>query len=246
MRPAALALLLFVSQDDPVAVVRKALEKTEAASYSYTVSGRFDRTGEFVPPAILTARIGTLEAARNGGNLVIKWPDGKWKTSAELVGEELDKRDQETIDKLRTLQDGEAPHVRVRELLDLVEKGTKGEDTEVDKTPCSVFTLRFSKERLKLYLERQIETAVARGSLRKPDAIKWSTLEGSLKVFVEKSEGWLAQVVDERSVKIEYKQSASGDQKVFECKFVYDFNGWGKTTAGIPAEVKEKLGMEKK
>ena len=66
MRPAILALLLFIPQDDPVAVVRKALEKTEAASYSYIVSGRFDRTGEFVPPAILTSRIGSLEAARNG------------------------------------------------------------------------------------------------------------------------------------------------------------------------------------
>ncbi len=238
-------LCLLLAQEDALQAVRKSLEKTAETSYYYTVEGRFTRSGEYEPPGILTARIGSLESVRNDNQTMLKGPDGRWKTPAERNGEQADKLDAELVDQIRTLDDASIPHVAARELLDLVDRATKGDDTTIDKTPVHVYTLRFSKERLKVYLDGLITNAVARGSMKKPDAIKWSTLEGSMKVYIDKKDGWLARLEDERSVKIEYKDSGAGKGEKQVWKSVMDFAGWGRVKATVPDEVRERVGLPK-
>jgi hypothetical protein len=240
-------LLLFLAlcpQDSPLESVQKSLAKTAESSYAYKVTGRFERSGEWVPPGLLTARIDAFDSARNGMALLVKGPDGLWKTPGERMGELVEKPDKVTGDMIKTLEEAEPPHVMVADLVRLADKATKGDDIVLDGTKCARYTLTFSKELLKAFLEKQMAKSIERGTIAKPDAVKWSTLEGSLRVYVDRQDGFLAKVIDKRSVKTEYKRSGAADVKVYENEFEFDFNGWGKATASLPVEVKEKLGIK--
>jgi hypothetical protein len=241
-----LALALALLQEDALGAVRNALEKTESQSYYYAVEGRFKRTGEWVPPGLLTARIDTFQSARHGQTILVKGPEGLWKTPGERLGELVEKPDKEAADRVKTLEEAEPPHKILRELLDLADKAVKGDDREMDGVKCAVYTVSYSKERLRTYLEKQMEKSIQRGTLAKPDEVKWSTLKGSLRLYVSKGDGAVARVVDERSVKIEYKQSGAPDSRTYTNEMTFEISGWGKAAAELPAEIKDKLGIQEK
>ncbi|HEU4339829.1 MAG TPA: hypothetical protein VFS19_07150, partial [Planctomycetota bacterium] len=105
-RLALAALLLHPIQDPaPIDVVKAAIEATAKASYAYRVGGRFTRQGVFVPPDLLTARIDGFQSARNGARILVKGPEGLWKTPDERIGEQVEGTPPEVADKVTTLRE---------------------------------------------------------------------------------------------------------------------------------------------
>src|SRR5262245_44101954 len=94
-----LAALLLLQEPTPVDAVKAAIETTASSSYAYRVGGRFRREGVFVPPDVLTARIEGYQSARNGSKILIKGPEGLWKTPDERIGEQVEGTPADAADK---------------------------------------------------------------------------------------------------------------------------------------------------
>src|SRR6185295_19388198 len=98
------ALMIQPFQEpSPVDAVKSAIEPTAKSSYAYRVGGRFKREGVFVPPDLLTARIGAFQSARNGTKILVKGPEGLWKTPDERLGEQVEGTPPEAADMVTTL-----------------------------------------------------------------------------------------------------------------------------------------------
>lgn len=245
----ALALLALSSvegalllQEDPLDGIRKAIEKTATAPYAYRVDGRFSRSGEFAPEATLTAQIKHYQSARNGERILVKGPEGLWKTPEERLGEKVENPDKEAPDMVRTLQEAEAPHRMVEYLLTLVTKGREPVERDVEGVACRRWTLAFTKDALKSSLDRQMSKSVKAGTLRRPDEVRWSTAAGSLVVYAHKRDGHLVQALDERRVQIAYNvPDQQPEVRVYKIEYKFVFAEWGKAKLALPKEVRERL-----
>src|SRR5262245_2232340 len=107
---ALLLLGLLVPQDQQLEALRKILQSAGDEGYAYTVAGRFERAGEFLPGPILTSRMKIYQSARRGDLILVKGPDGLWRTAEDRLGEKTQKIDPDAADIVRTLQGAEAPH----------------------------------------------------------------------------------------------------------------------------------------
>jgi hypothetical protein len=247
MRALSLALCLSLqaaSADEHLDALRKAVDKTGSAAYSYQVKGRFERAGEFVPEALLTSRIKLYQSARHGEKILVKGPEGLWKTPEERIGEKVEKPDPDAAAMVRTLQEAEAPHRMAAELLKSVARGRAPEDRELDGIPCRRYQLGFTAESVRASLEKQIEKALKAGTLERPDEIQWGTAKGSLRIYVHRLDGRLVKLIDERLVRMAYKRDESTQIKIYKTDMELDFRDWGRAQAALPPEVKEKLGIK--
>ncbi|MBI2900156.1 MAG: hypothetical protein HYY17_08215 [Planctomycetes bacterium] len=235
-----LALLL---QEDAGDAARKAIDKTAAASYTYKVSGKYDRTGEFKPEAVLTCTIRKYRSARNGERVFVKGPEGLWKTPTERLGEQVQNPDRDAADIVTTLRDAEPPHKMLRDTLDLCRRGTRADDRPVDGLPCRVYWFTLSDAALKDSLDRQIRKSAEGGAIAAPDWIHWASMRSSVRVWVGAADGRLVQVRDERSVKIGYKRSGAEETRTYLNEMTFSLSGWGATKIDLPKEVAEKLGI---
>src|SRR5258705_2367917 len=119
MRLWLLAILAPPSQEpSPVDAVRSAIKVTSESSYAYAVKGRFSREGVFAPPGVLTARIDAFQSARNGATILVKGPEGLWKTPDERIGERVEGTPADVADKVTSLVEAEPPHAMLTALLD--------------------------------------------------------------------------------------------------------------------------------
>lgn len=221
-------LLWIVLQEDAAEAVRKAAEKTGSASYAYRVAGRFERTGEFRPEAVLASTIRQYRSARNGTRILIKGPEGLWKSPEERLGERVENPDRDAADIVATLRDAEPPHRMLLDTLRLCEKGTRGED----RSGCRVYWFRLADAELRASLERQMKKGDA------PDSVSWSSMRSVLRVYVT-PEGQVGRILDERSVKIEIRKEA----RLFRTEMDFTLSGFGTTRVDLPDEVREKLGV---
>lgn len=241
-----LLLLSLVVQSDPTLdAIRKGLRDTGLDAYSYRVKGRFEREGESLPGPILTSRMKLYQSARNGEVILVKGPDGLWRTPADRLGEKTERIDPDAADVVRTLEGAEAPHRILEALLGEVDKGRDPEDRDVDGVPCRRYVLTYRMTALKESLEKMIEKAVEKKTLTRPDEIRWSsTAKGSLRLYFNKKDGRLVKAVDERSVKIAYKvPDQQPDLKTYKTEMDFELGDWGKATPQLPKEVKERLGI---
>src|SRR5688572_2722212 len=166
-----LLLALSPQEPSPADPVKAAIELTGTSSYSYRVGGRFKREGVSVPPDVLTARIEGFQSARNGSRILIKGPEGLWKTPDERIGEQVEGTPPEVADKVTTLREAERPHAMLAMMMADVKSGAALD------TPGS-YRFAYDPVKVRAYLRKEIDKAVERGTLPKPDAISWESVEG--------------------------------------------------------------------
>ena len=232
-----LTITLLAQDPDPVEAVKKAIEVTSTRSYAYRVGGRFKREGVFVPPDVLTARIDGFQSARNGAKILIKGPEGLWKTPDERIGEQVEGTPPDTADKVTTLREAERPHEMLATLLAEVKAG-KG------RAEAGVVTLALDPEKVRTYLRKELDKAIERGTIAKPDSVSWDTAEGRLVVHVDKS-GRIAKFRDERSVSLRYKRAEDPDEKKrYKTEMEFELTDHGVASINLPAEVKQRLGIK--
>jgi len=238
-----LLLPLLFQADENLDAVRKVLRAAGDEAYAYKVKGRFEREGESLPGPILTSRMKVYQSARRGEQILVKGPEGLWKTPEERLGEKTEKVDPDAADIVRTLQGAEAPHRILEVLLQDVDKGRDPEDREVDGVRCRRYVLYYKAAALKESLEKMIEKAVEKKVLSRPDEIRWSsTARGTLRIYVNRKDGRLVKAVDERSVKIAYKvPEQQPELKTYKTEMEFELSDWGKATPQLPKEVKERL-----
>jgi hypothetical protein len=239
-----LLLIPLLLQSDPnLEAILKGLRETGEQPYSYRVKGRFEREGESLPGPILTSRMKVYQSARNGERILVKGPDGLWRTPEDRLGEKTEKIDPDAADIVRTLQGAESPHRIVEALLADVDKGRDPEDRDVDGVPCRRYVLYYRMPALKESLEKMIEKAVEKKTLTRPDEIRWSSsAKGSLRIYFSKKDGRLIKAVDERSVKIAYKvPDQQPDLKTYKTEMDFELSDWGKAAPQLPPEVKQRL-----
>jgi len=243
----ALALLAALqAADEHLEAVRKAIGKTSSQSYGYEVKGKYERAGEFAPDDILTSRIKQYQSARRGESILVKGPEGLWKTPDERLGEKVERPDPEAAPIVRILQETEPPHRILERALTCVEKGRAPEDREVDGVLCQRYVLALTPAPLKEHLSAHMEKAIKAGTLSRPDEYRWSsTMKGSIAVYVSKKDGRLVKVKDERSVKIAYKvPDGQPEIKTYKLEMEFEFARWGEAKPELPKEVKDRLGLK--
>jgi hypothetical protein len=239
-----LLFLFLLPQDSNLDAVKKALQAAGDEGYAYRVKGRFEREGEFLPGPILTSRMKVYQSARHADKILVKGPDGLWRTAEDRLGEKTEKGiDPEAADIVRTLQGAEAPHRILEMLLADVDKGRDSDDREVEGVPCRRWVLYYRAPALKESLEKLIDKAVEKRTLTRPDEIRWSSsARGSLRIYVTRKEGRLVRAIDEKSVKIAYKVPDQEPQvKTYKTEMEFDFTDGGKAKLQLPKEVKERL-----
>ena len=259
LRPLAAALAAAVSAsagaappdpalgapDSASAAVRKALEATAARPYAYAVDGRFKRTGAFQPPDVLTARIGAYRSARRGDRFLVKGPEGVWKTPGEHLGETVAGKPppKDLADMIRVIETAEPPPALVAERLDLAERGTEEAEPTTNGAPCRTFLFPFPKDALRRIVEEQMEKEAARGD-PKPETVRWETLRGHLRVYVDRRSGALVRAVETRTVRVVLK--AKGEESTYRNQMAIDFTEHGTAALELPDEVAARLGLEKR
>jgi hypothetical protein len=229
--------------DENLEAIKKALRAAGDEGYAYRVKGRFERDGEVLPGPILTSRMKIYQSARHGEKILVKGPEGLWKTPEERLGEKTEKVDPHAADIVRTLQGAESPHRILEVLLADVDRGRDPEDREVEGVMCRRYVLSFRAPPLKESLEKMIDKAVEKRLLTRPDEIRWSSsAKGSLRIYVSRKDGRLVRAIDERSVKIAYKvPDQQPDIKTYKTEMEFDFSDAGKAKLQLPKEVKERL-----
>jgi len=243
MRLPLLLVLLLLPQDEHLDALKRLLRGAGDEGYAYRVKGRFERDGEVLPGGILTSRMKIYQSARHGEKILVKGPEGLWKTPEERLGEKTEKIDPDAADIVRTLQGAEAPHRILEVLLADVERGREPEDREVEGVMCRRYVLYFKPAVLKESLEKMMDKAVEKRTLTRPDEVRWSSsARGSLRLYFTRKEGRLVRAVDERSVKIAYKvPDQQPDVKTYKTEMEFDFTDGGKAKLQLPKEVKERL-----
>jgi len=241
-----LLLPLLVQGDPHLEAIRQGLRATGEEAYSYRVKGRFEREGESLPGPILTSRMKVYQSARNGEKILVKGPDGLWRTPEDRLGEKTQRIDPDAADIVHTLEGAEAPHRIVEALLVDVDRGREPEDRELEGVMCRRYVLYYRLPALKESLEKMMEKAVEKKLLTKPDEIRWiSSAKGTLRIYFSKKDGRLVKAVDERSVKIAYKvPDQQPDIKTYRTEMDFELADWGKAKLQLPPEVKERLNLK--
>lgn len=235
---AAAVLLIFLQEPTPVDAVKAAIETTAKSSYAYRVGGRFKREGVFVPPDLLTARIDGFQSARNGTKILVKGPEGLWKTPDERIGEQVEGTPPEVADKVTTLREAERPHEMLAILLDDVKSG-KARDGG------GSFTFVYDPEKVRAYLRKELDKAVERKTIAKPDSVAWETAEGRLSVHLTKPGGAVLKFSEERTVSIRYRREGEADErKRYRTEMQFELTSHGVATIDLPKEVRERLGLK--
>lgn len=243
---ALILLALLIPQDEHLDALKKVLRASGDEGYAYRVKGRFERDGEVLPDSILTSRMKIYQSARHADKILVKGPEGLWKTPEERLGEKTEKVDPDAADIVRTLQGAEAPHRILEAMLADVDKGREPEDREVEGVMCRRYVLYIKAPALKESLEKMIDKAVDKRTLTRPDEVRWSsTARGTLRIYVSRKDNRLIRAVDERSVKIAYKiPDQQPDLKTYKTEMEFDFSEHGKAKLSIPVEVKERLDIK--
>ncbi|HKS16326.1 MAG TPA: hypothetical protein VJU16_03385 [Planctomycetota bacterium] len=233
------ALLIHPFQEPtPVDAVKAAIETTAKSSYAYRVGGRFKREGVFVPPDLLTARIDGFQSARNGTTILVKGPEGLWKSPEERFGEQVEGTPPEVGDKVTTLREAERPHEMLAVLLADVKSGRALE------TP-GTYLFTYDPEKVRAYLRKEMDKAVDRKTLARPDVVAWESAEGRLRVQLEKLGGPIAKFSEERSVPIRYKREGeSEDRRRYRTEMVFELLSHGEAKVELPDEVRKRLGLK--
>jgi hypothetical protein len=238
-----LLLPLLFQADENLDAIRKVLKAAGDEGYAYKVKGRFEREGESLPGPILTSRMKVYQSARHGEQILVKGPEGLWKTPEERLGEKTEKVDPDAADIVRTLRGAEAPHRIIEALLQDVDKGRDPEEREVEGVMCRRYVLYYKAPALKESLEKMIEKAIEKKVLTRPDEIRWSSsAKGILRIYVSRKDGRLVRAVVERSVKIACKvPEQQPELKTYKTEMKFDLSDWGKAKPQLPMEVKERL-----
>ncbi|HXX94187.1 MAG TPA: hypothetical protein VEN81_11180 [Planctomycetota bacterium] len=230
-------------QEDPAQSLRAAIQRTAGEGYAYQVKGKFDRAGEWIPAGVLTSRIKLYQSVRYGEAILVKGPEGLWRTPDERIGEKVKKgADPEAEPIVRLLEETEPPHKILERALEQATRVLEPENHEVNGVLCRRYLVPLKKEPLQEFLQAHLDKAVKNGTLERPDEIHWAFLRGTVAVYVSSAEGTLRKIKDERSVEIAYKvPDASPRTKKYKLEWDFEFTQSGQAKLTLPKEVKERL-----
>jgi hypothetical protein len=239
MLGSTVALLLIAQEPGSLESVRRAAEETGKTSYAYSVTGRFKRTGVSAPPSTLTARIDLYQSARHGPLILIKGPEGLWKTPDERIGEKVEGTPPEVADMVKTLQEAEPPHEM---LIKMLEEVRGAPDPE---SPTS-FAFSYAPDRVRASLEKQLDKALDRGTVSKPDEVRWTTVRGLLKVKLDRKGGVVTSIREERSVRLIYRREGVPEEaKTYKLEMEFALSDHGAAKVDLPPEVRSRLKMDR-
>lgn len=247
MRLLAAALAGFWLQgappDEVLQELGECLRKTAAAGYAYHVRGRYERAGEYLPEGLLVSRVRQYRSVRFGHRILVRGPEGLWKTPGERIGESVERPDPESDAIVRLLADAAPPHEILARTLDAVERGRPPEERDLEGLPCLRYRLAFREAFLKESLAAQIDKAIRAGTLRRPDEIRWaSALRGAITLSVRRTDRLLLGARDERSVKVAYRRpDGPPEVKTYRLEMEFEFSDWGTVRADVPPEVRARL-----
>lgn len=229
--------------DEILQALRECLRKTAAAGYAYRVRGRHERAGEYLPEGLLVSRVRQYRSVRLGHRVLVRGPEGLWKTPGERIGESVERPDPESDAIVRLLADAAPPHEILDRTLHGVERGRPPEERVLEGLPCLRYRLAFRDAFLKESLAAQIDKAVRAGTLRCPDEIRWATtLHGAIALTVRRADGLILGARDERSVKVVYRRpDGPPEVKTYRLEMEFEFSDWGAVRADIPPEVRARL-----
>jgi hypothetical protein len=230
-------------QQDSAEAIRQTIKKTADEGYAYQVKGKYDRAGEWAPAGVLTSRIKLYQSVRYGEAILVKGPEGLWKTPEERIGEKLQKgADPEAEPIVRLLQETEPPHKILERALEQSTRVLDPEDHEVNGVMCRRYLLPLKKEPLQESIQQHLDKAVKSGAVERPDEVHWAFLRGTVAVYVSREQGTLRKIKDERSVEIAYKVlDASPKTKKYKLEWDFEFTHSGQAKLTLPKEVKERL-----
>ncbi len=234
----AAVLVLPFQEPAPIDSVKSAIETTSKTSYAYRVGGRFKREGVFIPPDLLTARIDGFQSVRHGAKILVKGPEGLWKTPDERIGEQVEGTPPEVFDKVTTLREAERPHEMLAVLLADVKSGRELESG-------GGYSFAYDPEKVRTYLQKELEKAVERKTIAKPDTVAWDTAEGRLRVHLAKPGGLILKFSEERSVSIRYKREGEPEErKRYRTEMEFELMSHGTAKVELPDEVRKRLGLK--
>jgi hypothetical protein len=221
----------------PIDAVKAAIDVTAQSSYAYRVGGRFKREGVFAPPDLLTARIDGFQSARNGAKILVKGPEGLWKTPDERIGEQVEGTPADVADKVTTLREAERPHEMLSMLLADVKSGRAAD--------AGGYSFAYDPEKVRTYLRKEIDKAVERKTIEKPDSVAWETAEGRLRVHLAKPGGAVLRFSESRSVSIRYRREGESDErKRYRTEMEFELMSHGTAKIELPDEVRKRLGLK--
>jgi len=240
------ALLLAILLQPAADAAKTCAEKAGAAGYAYRVAGRFERTGSWMPEGVLAARIRDFQSARHDDRILVKGPEGLWKTPGERVGEATEKEQKDVADIMKVLEEARAPHKIALGFLAEATRVVEGERVDVDgRTPSRAYWLSFPEKKTRDELQEQLDLDVKRGKLDKPDEVLWARMKGNVLVYARESDGLLVRLVETSSVTIAYKkENQRPDEKRYELKLTVNLSDHGQAKLELPVEIKERLGLK--
>jgi hypothetical protein len=239
-----LIALLALQEPAPADSARAAVERTAGVAYAYRAAGRFERSGEWTPDGVLSARIREFQSARRDERIFVKGPEGLWRTPKEHLGETTENAPADIADVMRVLESARAPHAMAAALIATAVRVAPTAEAAVDGAPCRVYFLALPDKRIRDELEEQIAKETESGALGKPDETVWSSMRGGARLFVRAADGYLARVTEESSVKIVYRrENERPDEKSYKLQFTLSLSDFGKAKLELPPEAKQKLGV---
>jgi hypothetical protein len=178
--------------------------------------------------------------------MLVKGPEGLWRTPEERLGEKVERPDPEAADLVRTLRGAEAPHRLLEALLAEASRAQPPDERDVDGIPCLRYVVHYRPDALRESLKKQLDRSIERKTVAPPDEIRWaSSMKGSLRIYVHKAERRLHKAVDERSVKLAYKvPDGQPEVKSYRTEMELAISDWGRAKAEVPAELRERLGLK--
>ncbi len=244
-----LLLLTALLAQSPADDVKAAVQKTGEAAYTYEVAGRFKRTGEWLPNEVLSARIAEFQSARFRNTILVKGPEGLWKTPGERIGEATENQKADVEDIMKVLEEAQPPHRMAGELAAAAIKVSQSGETDLPTSgTCRILWIVFNEERIKKELKDQLDEDVKRGKMKKPDTVLWPSMSGSARVYVRKEDGRIARITEQYSLKIQYRPDPEQrpDEKTYKLEMTFKLSDFGATKLELPVEVKERLGVKEK
>jgi hypothetical protein len=107
------------------------------------------------------------------------------------------------------------------------------------------YSFTYDPEKVRAYLRKEMDKAVDRKTLAKPDAVAWETAEGRLKVQLAKPGGPIVKFSEERSVAIRYRREGEPEERRrYRTEMAFELTSHGTAAIELPKEVKEKLGIK--
>jgi hypothetical protein len=106
-------------------------------------------------------------------------------------------------------------------------------------------TFVYDPEKVRAYLRKELDKAVERKTIARPDLVAWDTAEGRLTVQLTKPGGAILKFSEERTVSIRYRREGDPEErKRYRTEMYFELSNHGDAKIELPPEARERLGLK--